>query len=954
MIDEELKKRAWNPEAKSHKVPREKVVKVGKMITDVIDHKFGKITTQDAEYWGLEALLTDEMCDIMLAMGLRKPHTVPELWKLCNVAEEGKAHFQEVLDRLSFLGLLEYDYGYHYDHNGRTAPQSERRYFVPMFVPGSAELLNIDESGSGENPCYDERGEIPYNKRLAEHPELAPFFERMTYVPLAGKTHLMPPGGGGVGMHVIPVEKAIPMENQSLDIEHLSYWLKKYEGHIGVAQCSCRASRGVMGEGCADDPASWCIGVGDFADYCRETGKGHDITYEEAIRILEKAEENGFVHQITNIDGENKIFGICNCNVQICNALRTSQLFNTPNLSRSAYTAEVERSKCVACGKCVEYCPAGAVKLGQKLCDKHGNVVEYPKHELPNSIKWGSEHWDPDYRDNNRKNCYDKGTAPCKTACPAHVAVQGYLKLAAQGKYQEALALIKKDNPFPAVCGRICNKRCEEACTRGTIDQAVAIDAVKKFLAEQDLNADTRFIPPVVIASNRLDHWAQKIAIIGSGPAGLSAAYYLATKGYKPTVFEKSAKPGGMLTYGIPSFKLEKNIIDAEIQVIRELGVEIRCGVEVGKDVTIAQLRAQGYEAFYIAIGCQGGRLPGVPGDDALGTAIAVDFLHHALEDETQKMEGKTVVIGGGNVAVDCAKTASRFGSSNVSMVCLESRETMPASKNEIAETLEEGITICNGWGPKELEKDAQGHVTAVVFKRCLRTIDPETKKFSPVYDEQETMTLEADHVVFAIGQAIDWGRLLEGTKVEFWRGNYPVADPLTYQTAEPDIFVGGDVYHGPKFAIDAIEDGKCAAESLHRYVHKGADLKTGRNRRDFIMLDKDNISVECYDHAGRQEAGLDENVPKHSFRDAHKTLTAEQVKIETARCLGCGASWVDPNKCIGCGVCTTKCVFDAIHLKREHPECSKMMKAEDKVKGILPMAFKRLGQTVVTKVKKD
>lgn len=954
MIDEELKKRAWNPEAKSHMAPREKVVKVGKMITDVIDHKFGKITTQDAEYWGLEALLTDEMCDIMLAMGLRKPHTVPELWKLCNVAEEGKAHFQEVLDRLSFLGLLEYDYGYHYDHNGRTAPQSERRYFVPMFVPGSAELLNIDESGSGENPCYDERGEIPYNKRLAEHPELAPFFERMTYVPLAGKTHLMPPGGGGVGMHVIPVEKAIPMENQSLDIEHLSYWLKKYEGHIGVAQCSCRASRGVMGEGCADDPASWCIGVGDFADYCRETGKGHDITYEEAIRILEKAEENGFVHQITNIDGENKIFGICNCNVQICNALRTSQLFNTPNLSRSAYTAEVERSKCVACGKCVEYCPAGAVKLGQKLCDKHGNVVEYPKHELPNSIKWGSEHWDPDYRDNNRKNCYDKGTAPCKTACPAHVAVQGYLKLAAQGKYQEALALIKKDNPFPAVCGRICNKRCEEACTRGTIDQAVAIDAVKKFLAEQDLNADTRYIPPVVIASNRLDHWAQKIAIIGSGPAGLSAAYYLATKGYKPTVFEKSAKPGGMLTYGIPSFKLEKNIIDAEIQVIRELGVEIKCGVEVGKDVTIAQLRAQGYEAFYIAIGCQGGRLPGVPGDDALGTAIAVDFLHHALEDETQKMEGKTVVIGGGNVAVDCAKTASRFGSSNVSMVCLESRETMPASKNEIAETLEEGITICNGWGPKELKKDAQGHVTAVVFKRCLRTIDPETKKFSPVYDEQETMTLEADHVVFAIGQAIDWGRLLEGTKVEFWRGNYPVADPLTYQTAEPDIFVGGDVYHGPKFAIDAIEDGKCAAESLHRYVHKGADLKTGRNRRDFIMLDKDNISVECYDHAGRQEAGLDESVPKHSFRDAHKTLTAEQVKIETARCLGCGASWVDPNKCIGCGVCTTKCVFDAIHLKRDHPECSKMMKAEDKVKGILPMAFKRLGQTVVTKVKKD
>ena len=953
MIDEELKERALHPKAMGEKAPREKVLKVGKMITDVVEHKFGKVTSDDPEYWGLESSLTDEMCDIMLAMKLRTPHTLPELWKLCNVKEEDKAHFQEVLDELSFMGFLEYDYGYHYDHNGRTAPQSERRYFVPMFVPGSAELLNIDESGSGENPCYDERGEISYNSRLEKHPELASFFERMTYVPLAGKTHLLPPGGGGVGMHVIPVEKAISMENQSVDLEHLSYWLKKYEGHIGVAQCSCRASRGVMGEGCADDAASWCIGVGDFADYCRETGKGHDITVEEALRILKVAEDNGFVHQITNIDGENKIFGICNCNVQICNALRTSQLFNTPNLSRSAYTAEVNKANCVACGKCVEYCPAGAVKLGQKLCDKEGKAVEYPKHELPNSLSWGPEHWDPDYRDNNRKNCYDKGTAPCKTACPAHVAVQGYLKLAAQGKYQEALALIKKDNPFPAVCGRICNKRCEDACTRGTIDQAVAIDAVKKFLAEQDLNAETRYIPPVVIPSNRLTQWAQKIAIIGSGPAGLSAAYYLATRGYKPTVFEKSAKPGGMLTYGIPSFKLEKNIIDAEIQVIRELGVEIRCGVEVGKDVTIPQLREQGFEAFYIAIGCQGGRRPGVAGDTAEGTSIAVEFLHHALEDENQKMTGNVVVVGGGNVAVDCAKTAKRFGAAKVSMVCLEDRATMPASKNEIAETLEENIDICNSWGPKEVKVDANGHVTGIVFKKCLRTIDPETKKFAPVYDEEQTTELDADYIVFAIGQAIEWGGLLEGTKVEFWRGNYPVADPLTYQTAEPDIFVGGDVYHGPKFAIDAIEEGKCAAESLHRYVHKGADMKIGRNRRDFIMLDKDNISIDSYDHAGRQEAGMDETIDKHSFRDAHKTLTAEQVKIETARCLGCGASWVDPNKCIGCGICTTKCVFDAIHLKRDHPECTDMRKAEDKIGGILSMAGVRLGQSITGVVKK-
>ena len=331
MIDQELKQRALTPAAKGEAAPREKILKLGKKITDVVDHKLGKVRAEDAEYWGLAGVVTDEMADIALTMKLRTPYTVEELWKMNKVTEEQKPHFQELLDQMSYIGLLEYDYGYHYDHNGRTAPPSERRYILPMFVPGSAELFNMEEDAelSGRNP------------RLEQHPELAKFFERMTYVPLAGKTHLLPPGGGGVGMHVIPVEKAISMENQTLDIEHLSYWLKKYEGHIGVGQCSCRTSRAVLGEGCADDNMCWCIGVGDFADYCRETGKGHDITYEEAMHILQAAEDNGFVHQITNIDGENKIFGICNCNVNICNALRTSQLFNTPNLSRRGRPGQV-------------------------------------------------------------------------------------------------------------------------------------------------------------------------------------------------------------------------------------------------------------------------------------------------------------------------------------------------------------------------------------------------------------------------------------------------------------------------------------------------------------------------------------------------------------------------------------------------------------------------------------
>lgn len=926
----------WPANHKNDKAPSEKIIKLGRKITDVAGHIMGGVKVEDPEYWGLAEIITEEMAEVGLSMKKRVPYTFSELCHLNKIPKEGEEKFQKLLDEMSYIGLLEYDYGYHYDHNGRTREQTERRYILPMFVPGSAELFNMEELPDGSNP------------RLKEHPDVAAFFERMTFIPLAGITQMVPPGGAGIGMHVIPVEKAISMENQSMDIEHLSYWLKKYEGHIGVGRCSCRASRKVIGEGVADDDFGWCIGVGDFADYCRETGKGHDITYEEAMAILKRAEDNGFVHQITNIDGDNKIFGICNCNVNICNALRTSQLFNTPNMSRSAYVAHVDKDKCVACGRCVEYCPAGATRLGQKLCQKDGSEVRYPKQQLPDAVKWGKDKWDPDYRDNNRINSHKSGTAPCKTACPAHIAVQGYLKKASQGKYQEALALIKKQNPFPAVCGRICNRRCEDACTRGTIDQAVAIDAVKKFIAEQDLKAETRYIPPVVIpASIHMEHFPEKIAIIGGGPAGMSAAFYLAEKGYRPTVFEKNEEPGGMLRYGIPSYKLEKDVIAAEIDVMREMGVEIKTGVEVGKDVTLKELREQGYKAFYIAIGCSAGRRPGVPGDDAEGTTTAIDYLREANTGKTS-YTGRVVVVGGGNVAIDAARVSARSGAGEVHMLCLESEAEMPAADDEVREANEDGVKIQNGWGPKEVLAE-NGKVTVIIFKKCTSVKNAEGR-FAPTYDENETIRIDCDRVIFAVGQRSVWGNLLEGENVTF-NGPAIVADKLTYQTGQPDIFVGGDVYTGPKFAIDAIAAGHYAAESLHRYVHNG-HMTIGRNRWEFNELDKSNISVESYDNSSRQIEGVDETVPSKSFKDAHLTLTEEQVRKETARCLGCGATIVDENKCIGCGVCTTKCEFDAITLRRDHPECSKMVKAEDKFKHILPYQLKRAVKIVTNKEK--
>ena len=891
---------------------REPILKLGKMVTDRVPYKLGlkKLTADDPEYWGLAAMCTDEMAEVALKMGVRKPRTFAQMVKLTGI-EEG--HLQELLDKMSYNGVIEYNW---------ENPQHEKQYVLPMFVPGSAEFSNMNKD------------------MLEANPELGRFFERMSRLPLEKITPMVPPGGAGVGMHVIPVEKAISMENQSVSVEHISHWLDKYEGKYAASPCSCRMSRKTFDEGCADDPNDWCIAVGDMADYVVETNKGgRYVTKEEVLEILKKAEDNGYVHQITNIDGENKIFAICNCNVNVCYALRTSQLFNTPNMSRSAYVAKVTKESCVACGKCVEVCPAGAVKLGQKLCRKDGSEVTYPKHPLPSEQKWGPHMWSEDYRDRNRINCYDTGTAPCKTACPAHIAVQGYLKLAAQGRFKDALALIKQDNPFPAVCGRVCNRRCEDACTRGTIDSAVAIDEVKKFIAQLDLDADNRYIPEKIVPSTK-GYFDEKIAIIGGGPAGLSCAYYLALKGYKPVVFEKNEKCGGMLVYGIPSYKLEKSVVQAEIDVIKEMGVEIKNGIEVGKDITIDELRKQGYKAFYLAIGCQGSRKAGIEGEDAKGVMSAVDFLKEAGTKESFPINGDVVVIGGGNVAIDVARTSVRTGKYKVSMYCLEGENEMPASDEEVAEAKEEGIEVNCGWGPKKILTE-NGEVTGIVLKRCTSVKNAEGR-FAPEYDENDTITVECKHVFLSIGQSTVWGGLTKDSGIEV-DGVRIKADPLTYQTTAPDIFVGGDVYTGPKFAIDAIAAGREGAISIHRFVQPHSSLTIGRNRRDFKELDKTDLSISGYDTEKRQIPGMDSSIDhKKSFRDAHLVMTEEQVKKETARCLSCGASVVDTNKCIGCGLCTTKCEFDAIHLYRDNPDCSTMRTSEEKLKYILPYGAKQ------------
>ena len=832
------------------------------------------ITEDDPRYYALANIVTDDQADVMLAMKRRKQEAVEDIAARVN---KSYAETFEICMQLTDMGIIE------------VKPQGDGtdKFELPIYVPGVYELMMLN------------------HEQTAAHPEIARAFEDHTLNIVEPISHIMPMGNGA--MRVIPVESAIEAETRRAPYEELSYWLTKYQNHIGVAPCQCRLVRTQMGEGTGSIAEELCIVLGATAESAIMTGKARRITKEEAEEILLQAEKKGYMHQVTNMDGTNKIWAICNCQRDVCLALRTSQYFNTPNMSRSNYIATVDPEKCAACGQCVETCPANAVRLGQQLATKE--PIEYPLTPLPNDHNWGPERYNPDFRE-NFENVYDCGTSPCKTTCPAHIAVQAYIRLAAQGKYLDALELIKKENPFPAICGRICPHDCETECTRCEIDEAVAIDEIKKFIADKELNEETRFVPEKLYDFNHI-----KIAVIGSGPAGLSCAYYLAERGYDVTVFEKEQKPGGMLTLGIPSFRLEKDVVEAEIDVLRELGVEFKYGVEVGRDITLDELREEGYKGFYLAIGAQAGRKLNIEGEDHEDVINGVDYLRDVNLGKDIKTEGEVIVIGGGNVAVDVARTALRTGAKTVNMICLEGKDEMPAQDEEVLEAKDEGIVIDNGWGPKRIIVE-NGNIKAVEFKRCVSVFDKDGR-FSPKYDERNTKIVDADKVLLSIGQSIVWGDILNGTKVELNPNMTVKADSLTYQTNEPDIFVGGDVYTGPKFAIDAIAAGKEGAESLHRFVHPGQTLHLGRNRRVFTALDKDNVVFDGYDRAKRQKINYDSS-KENTFADPRITFTEEQLKAETDRCLKCGVAHVDVNRCIGCGECTTRCKFDAITLHRE------------------------------------
>ena len=858
---------------------RPKIVKLAKIIGGVTGITT-KIDENAPEYYCMAGILTDEEADVAIAAGLRKERTAAYLAKKVGKTVQ---EVQPLLDNLVYYGI------FRRSHNEALG---EDTYYMQIFAPGILEMM------------------VNQKELLETHPEVGRAFEEYTRN-LAANMGAMIPDGYGL-MRVIPVESALEGIPGVNEFERISHYLDKYD-RFSVSPCSCRASRTSIGDGCGHLDEDMCIQMGKGAEHYIRSGRAKEITREQALEIIKRAEENGLMHDMVNIEEPGESAAICNCCACACFGLRVGLMYGARDAIRSNYVAEVDEAKCVACGQCVETCPGNALKLGQKLCSTE-DLTQKPDYVKLSETLRPKRSWDPNYREDH-EDVAPTGTAPCKTACPAHIPVQGYLKLAAQGRYTDALELIKKENPFPAVCGRICNKRCEDACTRGSIDDPIAIDDIKKFIAEKDLEASTRFVPKMLNQIGR--PYPEKIAVIGAGPAGLSCAYYLAVKGYPVTVFEKESVPGGMLTLGIPSFRLEKNVVNAEIDVLKELGVEFRFGIEVGKNMTLDALRADGYKAIYLAVGASKGTPAGCPGDDLKGVFTGVEFLRAVNLGKRPTIGKQVAVIGGGNVAIDVARAAVRRGA-DVTLLYRRGREEMPAADEEVAEAEAEGVKFRFLCAPVEILGE-KGKATAIKVETMTLGEPDEKGRRKPVgTGEYETLPVSA--VISAIGQQIDLCGIDAGSKLRLGKRGTVLVDPATYQTDEPDVFAGGDLVTGPKFAIDAIAAGKEAAVSIHRFVHPGQSQLIGRDHRDYKSLDPATVAVpiESFDNTPRQHAhdGSAEEAKK-TFHDLRGVFTEEQMKKETERCLGCGAVVLNEDQCIGCGICTTKCKFDAIRLEK-------------------------------------
>ncbi len=537
----------------------------------------------------------------------------------------------------------------------------------------------------------------------------------------------------------------------------------------------------------------------------------------------------------------------------------------------------------------------------------------------------------------------------CQFACPVHTDARGYVRAIAEGNHEQAYLIARGPNPLASLCGRICGAPCEAACRRGSIDQPIAIRALKRFVCEQfgpesrrdpgaqqfqylregtserccDDQEELRHLLEFLSRAEFPKPAGERVAVIGSGPAGLAAGHDLALMGFRPTIFEMEPVPAGMLYTGVPGYRLPRELIRAEVAVIESLGVQIRCNTQIGKDISFEELRRD-FAAVIIACGAKRSRALPIPGTDAIGVMGGVDFLRDVALGKQVELGQRVIVIGGGNVAYDVARTVLRQeeydvsrtaaripGVREVNLVCLESLEEMPADTVEIIEGTEEGVRRHNSWGPREIlfhENDGRKFVRGVRLVRCSSVYD-EQRRFAPKFDESIERVIEGDTVLLSVGQSADLTFLdAQRDAVNMRNPQQIVNDAATGATSAPDVFVAGDIAYGPKLMIHAIASGKQAARSVYRYL-RGCEIAP-----DEVQF---HFPIENYRREQSYEKRARLHIPTRSAEErlldpktlVEKGYTQSQAREEAGRCLDCGVNTIfDGERCILCGGCVDVC----------------------------------------------
>jgi NADPH-dependent glutamate synthase beta subunit-like oxidoreductase len=527
----------------------------------------------------------------------------------------------------------------------------------------------------------------------------------------------------------------------------------------------------------------------------------------------------------------------------------------------------IDREKCIGCGTCTNSCTMDVIRR---------------------------DFFPADARE----------ISSCSSACPAKVNIRGYISLLNQERFDEAIRLIREELPIPAVTGHVCFHPCEEGCARKEVDKSVNINALERYVADYWLHEK---VEPVQAIHEK------KVAIVGSGPAGLAAAYSLVKAGYPVTVFEAEMLPGGMLRMGIPEYRLPREILDAQIEYIRALGVEFSTGTAFGKDVTVERLKADGYDAVLLAVGAQLSRRIDLEGSSFDGVLWGLDFLKDVRGEKEVRVGAHVVVIGGGNVAVDAALTALRLGATNVRIVCLESREEMPAHEEGIEMALAEGVNVSVCWGPKRIVGD-NGKVTGIELL-CCRSVFDEARAFAPCFDEGTTQTLRADMVILAVGESLDRTSLPNELKTT---GDFISTDPFTLETNLPGLFAAGVAATGAGSVVEAVASGKRAAVSIDRFL-QGTDLREGRGEETPVVKKPPREGIEI---RHRQETALlPINERRGDFREIKTGFDRETAEQEQQRCMGCGSKAVITyfEDCMTCYTCEKDCPQEAIYVSPEH-----------------------------------